>query len=62
VGDDCWIGYRAVLLRGAKIGSGTVVGAGAVVAGELPERVVAGGVPARVIRRRGGASQTDGSR
>jgi acetyltransferase-like isoleucine patch superfamily enzyme len=52
VGDDCWIGYRAVLLPGAKIGSGTVVAAGAVVAGELPERVVAGGVPARVIRQR----------
>jgi acetyltransferase-like isoleucine patch superfamily enzyme len=53
VGDDCWIGYRAVLLPGAKIGSGTVVAAGAVVVGELPEKVVAGGVPARVLRRRG---------
>ncbi len=52
VEDDVWIGYRAVLLPGARIGRGTVVGAGAVVAGALPEGVVAGGVPAGVIRTR----------
>lgn len=48
--DGCRIGYRATLLPGVRIGKGTVVGAGAVVTGDLPERVVAGGVPARVIR------------
>lgn len=52
VEDDVWIGYRAVLLPGARIGRGTVVGAGAVVSGRLPPGVVAGGVPARVIRQR----------
>jgi len=52
VGDDCWIGYRAILLPGVRVGQGTVVGAGSVVTHDLPERVVAGGVPAKVIRNR----------
>ena len=52
VEDDCWIGYRAILVPGVRIGRGTVVGAGAVVTKDLPAHVVAGGVPARVIRER----------
>jgi acetyltransferase-like isoleucine patch superfamily enzyme len=52
VEDDCWIGYRAILLPGVRVGRGTVVGAGAVVTADLPPMVVAGGVPARVIRER----------
>jgi len=50
--DDCRVGYRATILPGVRIGKGTVVGAGAVVADDLPEGVVAGGVPARVLRQR----------
>ncbi len=50
--DDCWIGYRAIILPGVRIGRGTVVGAGAVVSKDLPEMSVAVGVPARVIRSR----------
>ena len=53
VGDDVWIGYRATLLPGTTIGRGSVIAAGAVVAGDLPPMVVAGGVPAKVIRSRG---------
>ena len=52
VEDDCWIGYRAILMPGVRVGRGTVVGAGAVVTKDLPAHVVAGGVPARVIRER----------
>jgi acetyltransferase-like isoleucine patch superfamily enzyme len=52
VEDDCWIGYRATLLPGVRIGKGTVVAAGAVVTKDLPPMVVAGGVPAKVIRQR----------
>jgi acetyltransferase-like isoleucine patch superfamily enzyme len=52
VEDDCWIGYRAILLPGVHVGHGTVVAAGAVVAKDLPPMVVAGGVPAKVIRPR----------
>jgi acetyltransferase-like isoleucine patch superfamily enzyme len=52
VEDDCWIGYRAILVPGVRVGRGTIVGAGAVVVKDLPEMVVAGGVPAKVIRNR----------
>jgi len=52
VEDDCWIGYRAILVPGVRVGRGTIVGAGSVVTKDLPAGVVAGGVPARIIRER----------
>lgn len=51
IGDHVWLGYRAVVLKGAKIGSGSVVGTCAVVTSEIPENCVAVGNPARVVRR-----------
>jgi acetyltransferase-like isoleucine patch superfamily enzyme len=50
IGADCWVGSSAIVL--ADVGAGTVVAAGAVVTKPLPERVIAAGVPARVIRAR----------
>jgi len=50
--DDCWIGYRAILLPGVHIEHGTVVAAGAVVTKDLPPMVLAAGVPAEIIRER----------
>ena len=50
VGDDVWIGGRAVLNPGVTVGDGTVVASGAVVTEDVPERVVVGGNPARVLR------------
>ena len=41
---------NVVVLKGCSIGKGTVVAANSVVTGSLPPRVIAGGVPARVIR------------
>jgi len=52
VGDDVWLGAGVIVLDGASIGRGTVVGAGGVVTGPLPEFAVAVGSPARVIRDR----------
>lgn len=52
VEDDVWVGYGAIMLAGARIGRGSVVAAGAVVVGAIPDGVVVGGIPARVIRRR----------
>lgn len=52
IGDDVWIGHRVIILPGAKIGKGCVIGAGAVVSGEIPDYSIAGGVPARVIKSR----------
>lgn len=50
IGDRVWIGARATVLPGARIGDGCVVAAGAVVSGDLPAGGVYGGVPARRLR------------
>ena len=50
VGDDVWIGGRAVLNPGVTVGDEAVVASGAVVTEDVPERVVVGGNPARVLR------------
>lgn len=46
----CWIGANAVLLSGTRVGRNSVIGAGAVVKGEIPAGVLAAGNPAKVIR------------
>jgi serine O-acetyltransferase len=51
IGDRVQIGAGAVLIGGIEIGEDTVIGANAVVAKSLPPRVVAVGVPARVLRQ-----------
>jgi len=51
LGDDVWIGARATLLKGARIGSGAVVGAGTVVDFEVPPGAVVAGNPARIVGR-----------
>jgi acetyltransferase-like isoleucine patch superfamily enzyme len=50
IGEHVWLGTRVIVLKGARIGSGTIVGAGSIVSGTLPENVLALGTPARVIR------------
>lgn len=52
VGAFSYVGTGAVVVPGVKIGRNSLVGAGAVVIGDLPDDVVAVGVPARVIKRR----------
>jgi len=53
IGNDAWIGTRAVILPGVTIGDGAVVGAGAVVTKDVPANAIAAGVPAKVIGTRG---------
>jgi virginiamycin A acetyltransferase len=50
IGAGAWIGAAAIVM--ADVGRATVVAAGAVVTKALPDNVIAGGVPARVIRIR----------
>jgi acetyltransferase-like isoleucine patch superfamily enzyme len=52
IGHDVWIGSHVVVLRGVRIGNGSVIGAGAVVCQDIPPYSVAVGVPARVIKPR----------
>lgn len=52
IGNDVWIGARAVLLEGVTIGDGAIIGAGAVVTRDVPAYAVVGGVPAKIIRYR----------
>lgn len=55
VGQDSWIGDRAVVM--ADVGRHCVIGAGAVVSSPIPDLAIAVGVPARVIRYRGPAAE-----
>jgi len=50
IGDDVWIGGNVVILPGVSIGNNVVIAAGAVVTKDIPDNVVVGGVPAKVIR------------
>lgn len=52
IGDYVFIGPRAIILPGVRIGKGAIVAAGAVVTSDIPEFEVWGGVPARFIRKR----------
>ncbi|HEX8970585.1 acyltransferase [Oryzihumus sp.] len=52
IGDDVWIGTKVTVLRGADVGSGSVVAANAVARGVYPPRSVIGGVPGRVLKTR----------
>lgn len=50
VGNNVWIGSGAQIMPGITIGDNSVIGAGSVVTNDIPENVVAFGVPCRVIR------------
>lgn len=52
IGNDVWIGRRVMIMPGVNIGDGCVIGAGAVVTKDIPPYSVAGGVPAKVIKKR----------
>lgn len=52
IGSDVWIGARAIIIGGVKIGHGAVVAAGAVVTKDVEPFSVVGGIPARTIRYR----------
>ena len=51
IGNDVWIGTRAVILPGVTIGSHCVVAAGAVVTTDVPDNTLVAGIPAKTIRK-----------
>ena len=50
IGAGSWLGAGAIILPGANIGRNVVVAAGSVVRGQVPDRCVVAGVPAKIIR------------
>ena len=52
IDDYVFIGARAIILPGVKIGRGAVVAAGAVVTKDVPPKIMVGGVPAKKIGER----------
>lgn len=52
IGNDVWIGFRAVVQPGIKVGDGAVVLPNAVVSKDVPPYSVVGGIPAKMIKKR----------
>lgn len=52
VGDDVWMGAGVTVLDGVRIGTGCVIGAGAVVTKDVPDYAIAMGMPAKIVRYR----------
>ena len=52
VDDNVWLGAHVVIADGARVGRDAIIGAGAVVRGEIPPFQIAAGIPAKVIRDR----------
>lgn len=51
IGNNVWLGENVCILPGIKIGSGSIVGANAVVNIDIPENCIAVGVPARIVKK-----------
>lgn len=49
--DDVWIGTRCIILKGVKIGTRSVIGAGSIVTKDIPADCIAAGNPCRIIRK-----------
>ncbi len=60
IGEGCFIGAGATVINAVSVGEWTIVGAGAVVVRDLPARVTAVGVPARVIKHHEALGKTHG--
>lgn len=52
IGNDVWIGHRAIIMSGVNIGDGAIVGAGSIVTKDVPACSIVIGIPASVLRYR----------
>lgn len=59
IGNDVWIGARALIMGGVKIGDGAIIAAGAVVTKDVPPYAIVGGVPAKILKWRFSGSDID---
>jgi acetyltransferase-like isoleucine patch superfamily enzyme len=61
IGSNCWFGVHCVVTSGVTVGDRCVIGANSVVTSDLPDGVIAAGIPARVIREIEFRPSADGS-
>lgn len=54
IGNDVWIGRRAIIKAGVTVGDGVVIGSGSVVTKDIPPYAIVGGVPAKILKYRFG--------
>jgi acetyltransferase-like isoleucine patch superfamily enzyme len=52
IGNDVWIGHRAIIMNGIKINDGAIIAAGAIVTKDVPECAIVAGIPAKIIKYR----------
>ena len=52
IGNNVWIGSRVTILKGVKIGKNSIIGANSLVNKDIPENVVAAGIPCKIIKER----------
>ncbi len=57
IGANCWLGEKSTVLRGVTIGEGSVIASHALVNRDVPPNSIVGGVPARVLKKRGEKTQ-----
>lgn len=50
IGNNVWIGTRAIIMKGVTIGDGAIIAAGAIVTKDVPANTIVTGIPAKVIR------------
>lgn len=51
IGDDVWIGYRSIIMKGVTIGDGAIIAAGSIVTKDVPSDTMVGGIPAKPIKK-----------
>ena len=51
IGNNVWIGEGVHINQGVTIGNNTIIGSGSVVTKDIPDNVIAAGVPCKVIRK-----------
>jgi acetyltransferase-like isoleucine patch superfamily enzyme len=60
IGNDVWIGSKAIILKGTNVGDGAIIGAGSLVTKSIPPYAIVAGNPAKIIRYRFNEDQIRG--